>query len=88
MSVETEKFVITGVDATYSQSREITADPKPPQRTGIKAATVICKVCEKSWTAHSSGEGSFSTASFNFIFECPNCHAEEVVEKSVVMNIS
>ena len=88
MTVETEKFVITGVVAAYSQSREITADPKPPQKTGIKAATVICKVCEKSWTAHSSGEGSFSTASFNFIFKCPNCGTDEVVNKSIVMNIS
>ncbi len=88
MTVETEKFVITGVDAAYSQSREITADPKPPQKIGIKAATVFCKDCENLWNAHSFGEGRFSTAYGSFIFECPNCHAEEVVTASVVMNIS
>lgn len=88
MTVETEKFVITGVDAAYSQSGERTAHPKPPQKTGINAATVFCKGCENLWTAHSFGEGRFSTAIGHFIFECPSCHAEEVVNKSVVMNIS
>ncbi len=88
MTVETEKFVITGVDVTYSQSREITADPKSPQKTGIKAATVFCKGCENLWNAYSFGEGSFSTAYGSFIFECPKCHAEEVVKASVVMNTS
>lgn len=88
MTIETEKFVITSVDPTYSQSREITANPKPPQKTGIKVATVFCKNCENLWNAQSSGEGKFCTAFGSFIFKCPNCPAEEVVQASVVMNIS
>lgn len=88
MTVETEKFIITGVDATHSQSREITADPRFPQKTGIKTATVFCKGCDNLWTARTFGEGCFNTAFGSFIFKCPNCRAEEGVKASVVMNIS
>jgi len=88
VAIETEKFVITEVDAAYSQSREITTNPKPPQKTGISAATVFCKSCENLWHSRSFGDGSFNTAIGFFIFECPKCHASEGVKAGVVMGAS
>jgi predicted RNA-binding Zn-ribbon protein involved in translation (DUF1610 family) len=87
MTTESEKFAFTNVRLLYQESNELHADrqPRPPLVVGISAVDVFCKACGHLWTAREYGEGRFRNAAGHFLFDCPECGADEGVRAAVGM---
>ena len=78
MALETEKFIISGIEHKYATSREIRGDrmQSPPQRVGIDALNAACKQCGRTTRVTSYGLG-LTPFIGGVIVTCPFCGNEE-----------
>ena len=83
MTIESAKFTFSDVERFYHQSGEISRTAKPPIKGGVRAVTVACKGCGRSWRAGQSGEGQLVCAIGTIFFTCPFCNADEQVSVTV-----
>jgi len=82
MNAESSKFSFQDVVWKESSSREISLNPRPTMRTGVLAATVLCKSCGHVWQAGQHGPGCLSPAIGGILLSCPNCRADEALRLS------
>jgi hypothetical protein len=78
MSTGSEKFVVTNVQPIWTESREITTTPRPPQKTGVRSADVHCKTCGHDWTARNR-DGSLDGVLGGTLVTCPQCRTSEAM---------
>ena len=78
MALETEHFIISGVEPKYVESREIRADrmSPPPQQVGFRALNAACKSCGKTSRLSEHGLG-FRPFIGGVLVNCPFCGNEE-----------
>jgi len=78
MALETDKFIISGVEHLYAQSREIRGDRmRPtPQAVGYAALNAACKSCGKTTRVTAQGLG-LTPVIGGVIVTCPFCSNEE-----------
>ena len=78
MALETDKFIISGIERLYAESKEIRADRmRPaPQAVGFAALNAACKSCGKTTRVTAHGLG-LTPVIGGVIVNCPFCGNEE-----------
>lgn len=77
MAIETDKFIISGIEHKYAVSAVLRGNRMrpPPERVGIKALNAACKQCHK--TTRASNRLSLNHFIGGVIVTCPFCGNEE-----------
>ncbi len=78
MPLETENFIISGVEYIYAESKEIRSDRMRPasQIVGFSALNAACKACGKTSRVTAHGMG-LTPVIGGAIVNCPFCGNEE-----------
>lgn len=78
MALETDKFIISGVERLYVESKEIRGDGMRPdsQAVGFQSLNAVCKSCSKTTRVTASGRG-LTPVIGGVIVNCPICGNQE-----------
>jgi hypothetical protein len=81
MQKETKKFKLTAIQYSYTESKEISRNPRGPTKTGISNAQVTCNSC----TSVNTWNGMDAKAVIGgFILTC-ECGASEKIHAGLLM---
>lgn len=72
-------FEFSSVEWSYTESKEIAVQRRPPVRTGIASLSVLCMKCGESWRASNFGRGHIRSVFGGVYVECPSCQASTTV---------